>query len=103
MTYSECFPRGPARQNGKLQKARDGVALLAHISEVPVVPMAVLGTYEAWPKSRQWPRPFSCEVRFGEPLRFSRADYKADKSVLSTTTRTIMSRIAELAGEEYPW
>ena len=61
------FPEGTRSPDGKLQKARDGVALLAHMSEVPVVPLAVIGTHEAWPKSRQWPRPFSCEVRFGKP------------------------------------
>lgn len=97
------YPEGTRSSDGKLQEAYDGISFLAHISEVPVIPVAVIGTHEAWPKGRRYPRAGRCEVRFGEQLLFSRDEYRADKTVLSRTTRTIMTRIAALAGEEYPW
>lgn len=97
------YPEGTRSPDGKLQEAHDGIAFLAHMSETPVIPVAVIGTYEAWPKGRRFPKASRCEVRFGEPLLFTRDEYKVDKAVLTRTTRTIMARIAELAGEEYPW
>ncbi len=35
---------------------------------VPVIPVAILGTYEVLPKNRWWPRRHEVLVRFGEPL-----------------------------------
>lgn len=97
------FPEGTRSPDGRLQRARHGAAYLAHLTEAPVVPVAVLGTHEAWPKDRRWPRAGACEVRFGEPLRFQRADFERDRGVLDESLRTIMHRIAALAEEEYRW
>jgi 1-acyl-sn-glycerol-3-phosphate acyltransferase len=96
------YPEGTRSPDGKLQPAQEGIAFLAHHSEMPVVPVAVVGTHEAWPKGGS-PRAHCVEVRFGEPLKFSRAAYREDKRVLASTTRQIMQRIAILAGEDYPW
>ena len=97
------FPEGTRSPNGKLQPAHEGVGFLAHMSEVPVVPIAVIGTYEAWAKGDKRPKASPCSVRFGTPMRFCKADLKRDRSVAHETTRTIMQAVAALAGEEYPW
>ena len=97
------YPEGTRSPHGRLQPAHEGIAFLAHYSEVPVIPVAVVGTHEAWPKGRCLPRAHRVEVRFGEPMCFSRSAYREDKPVLNSTTRQIMQRIAALAGEEYPW
>jgi 1-acyl-sn-glycerol-3-phosphate acyltransferase len=97
------YPEGTRSPNGVLQKAHDGVGYLAHMSEAPVVPVAVSGTHEAWPKGRARPGRGPCTVRFGAPMAFSRADYKRDRTVIAATTRTIMRSVAQLAGEEYGW
>lgn len=97
------FPEGTRSPDGKLQQALEGVGFLAHMSEVPVVPIAVIGTHEAWGKGEKRPRAHPCLVRFGTPMQFSKADLKRDRGVAHETTRTIMQAVAELAGEQYPW
>jgi long-chain acyl-CoA synthetase len=54
---------------------RDGVGLLASVTDVPVVPVWIEGTHDILPKGRTWPRrrrQRNVEVRFGAPLRFDR-------------------------------
>jgi len=97
------YPEGTRSLDGKLRKAHSGVGLLAHLSEVPVVPVAVRGTWEAWAKGTKRPKKAACSVHFGSRLVFSKAAYDADPSIVRDSTRQIMKAIAELADEEYPW
>ncbi|MFZ0704832.1 MAG: lysophospholipid acyltransferase family protein, partial [Candidatus Korobacteraceae bacterium] len=46
------YPEGTRTPNGKLLPFKKGPFHLAMESGVPVLPMTILGTYEAWPKHR---------------------------------------------------
>jgi 1-acyl-sn-glycerol-3-phosphate acyltransferase len=35
---------------------------------VPIVPAAVAGTFESWPRSRPFPRPHPIRVHYGPPI-----------------------------------
>lgn len=50
------FPEGSRSENGELQAFKRGVALLVSRAGCPVVPAAVEGCFEAWPRSRARPR-----------------------------------------------
>lgn len=52
------FPEGQRTFDGQLQPLREGVARLALKAGVPIVPVRVDGAYEAWPRTRTWPRPW---------------------------------------------
>ena len=97
------FPEGGLSPDGDLQKAYEGIGLLAHLSEAPVIPVALRGTHEAWPKGTVLPRPRPCAVCFGEPLAFTRAQYRADRAIIAQSTRRIMRAVGDLAGKEYRW
>jgi 1-acyl-sn-glycerol-3-phosphate acyltransferase len=64
------FPEGTRSNDGTLQPFRDGVAFLALQSRCPIIPCYIGGTYEAWPKSRKWPRFWGVRTfcRFGRPI-----------------------------------
>jgi 1-acyl-sn-glycerol-3-phosphate acyltransferase len=51
------FPEGTRSQDGHLQRFRHGAARLALELGVPLVPIAIVGAYQAMPKGRFWPRP----------------------------------------------
>ena len=36
--------------------------------DAPITPCVISGAYEAWPRSRRWPRPGRISVRFGPPI-----------------------------------
>ncbi len=65
------FPEGKITADGRLAEGKAGVALLARLADVDIIPFAIEGAYEAWPFSRKYPRRFPIEVRFGKPIDVS--------------------------------
>ena len=65
------FPEGTRSRDGWIGEFRLGAARLAIENDVPVVPIAVRGSYQAMPRGAAWPvkgrRPVN--VRFGRPVR----------------------------------
>jgi 1-acyl-sn-glycerol-3-phosphate acyltransferase len=97
------YPEGTRSPDGRLYKGRTGVARLALESRAPVVPCAMIGTFEFLPSGSFRPqmriRP---GVRFGKPLDFSRYYGKeTDRAVLRAVTDEIMLEIQKLSGQEY--
>ncbi|GAA3562055.1 lysophospholipid acyltransferase family protein [Microlunatus spumicola] len=96
------YPEGTRSHDGRLYKGRTGVARLALLSGVPVIPTAVIGTDVIAPPGKIIKRVVSPTVRFGEPLDFSRyAGMEDDRFVLRSITDEIMYAIMELSGQEY--
>jgi 1-acyl-sn-glycerol-3-phosphate acyltransferase len=97
------YPEGTRSPDGRLYKGKTGVARLALESRAPVIPWAMVNTFEMMPPGRPFPklgiRP--C-VRFGKPLDFSRYYGMADdRLVLRAVTDEIMYALMELSGQEY--
>jgi 1-acyl-sn-glycerol-3-phosphate acyltransferase len=96
------YPEGTRAPDNRLYRGKTGVARLALEARVPVVPMAMINTFELMPtgeKPRLGIRP---GVRFGEPLDFSRYYGMAeDRLVLRAVTDEIMYALMELSGQEY--
>ncbi len=62
------FPEGTRSLDGELGELKPGIVALASRAGVPLVPAAIAGTFEAWPKSRRFPRPHAIRVHYGEPI-----------------------------------
>jgi 1-acyl-sn-glycerol-3-phosphate acyltransferase len=62
------FPEGGISRDGLLQPGQPGVAALMSRARVPVIPVAILGTYEVLPFHANFPRAGRVTVRFGEPI-----------------------------------
>jgi Acyltransferase len=97
------YPEGTRSRDGKLHKGKTGVARLALESRAPVVPCAMIGTFEFLPSGSFRP---SLRIRpgviFGGPLDFSRYyGQEADRAVLRAVTDEIMQAIQKLSGQEY--
>jgi 1-acyl-sn-glycerol-3-phosphate acyltransferase len=97
------YPEGTRSPDGRLYRGKTGIARLALEGQVPVIPCAMIGTFEFMPSGRTWPnfrvRP---GVRFGEPMDFSRFYRKAsDRQVLREVTDEVMREIMKLSGQEY--
>jgi 1-acyl-sn-glycerol-3-phosphate acyltransferase len=96
------YPEGTRSPDGRLYRGKTGVARLAIESGAPVVPCAMIGTFELQPPTTIWPN-FKVRpgVRFGEPLDFSGYGGQADATLMRTVTDEIMQAIAKLSGQEY--
>ncbi len=96
------YPEGTRTADGRLYRGKTGVARMALEGHAPVVPVAMIGTYEIQPPGRIRPRIKRVGVRFGDPLDFSRYDgMESDRFVLRSVTDEIMYALMELSGQEY--
>ncbi|GCD39852.1 1-acyl-sn-glycerol-3-phosphate acyltransferase [Streptomyces chrestomyceticus JCM 4735] len=96
------YPEGTRSHDGRLYKGRTGVAAMAIKAQVPVVPCAMIGTFEAQPTGRRLPRAMRITIRFGKPLEFERfAGLDGEHAALRAVTDEIMYEILRLSGQEY--
>src|ERR1022692_431864 len=97
------YPEGTRTPDGRLYRGKTGVARLALEARAPVIPCAMVGTFELLPPGKIVPRlRIRPGVRFGAPLDFSRYyALESDRIVLRAMTDEIMYAIMKLSGQEY--
>ncbi|MBU0503597.1 MAG: lysophospholipid acyltransferase family protein [Candidatus Omnitrophota bacterium] len=66
------FPEGGVSRDGKLKEFRRGVALLAYKTGRPIVPCAILGTFESLPFGSRIPKLRPIKLKIGKPIYFSK-------------------------------
>ena len=62
------FPEGTRTEDGEIAELKPGIVALASRAGVPIIPAAIAGTFEAWPRSRRFPRPHPIRVHYGRPI-----------------------------------
>ncbi|MER5776120.1 lysophospholipid acyltransferase family protein [Streptomyces sp. NPDC002039] len=96
------YPEGTRSHDGRLYKGKVGVAAMALGAGVPVVPCAMVGTFEIQPPGQRIPKIRRVTIRFGEPMEFSRyAGLESERAVLRAVTDEIMYAVLGLSGQEY--
>lgn len=96
------YPEGTRSPDGRLYRGRTGVARMALEARAPVIPIAMIGTFEMQPPGRIIPKVRRPGVRFGKPLDFSRYyGMESDRYVLRAVTDEIMYALMQLSGQEY--
>lgn len=96
------YPEGTRSRDGRLHKGHTGVARLALELHVPVIPVAMKGTFEAKPKGGRLKLFSPTAAIVGAPLDFSKHwDMQDDKAICRQVTDEVMRAIAGLSGQEY--
>ncbi len=96
------YPEGTRSHDGRLYRGKTGVARLALLTGVPVIPVAVLGTDVVAPPGKKFGTFTRPGVRFGKPLDFSRYEgMENDRYILRSITDEIMYELMRLSGQEY--
>jgi long-chain acyl-CoA synthetase len=84
------FPEGERSIDGTVKKFKKGAPILSQHMHVPIVPVAIKGVYELWPRNRGinwslvWPwSGHHVDIVIGKPMSFDEnADYNATASQL---------------------
>lgn len=96
------YPEGTRSPDGRLYRGKVGVAKLILTANVPVIPVAMIGTDKVQPIGRRMPTIRRLGVIFGEPMDFSRYQGMADdRFVQRSVTDEIMYELMRLSGQEY--
>ena len=96
------YPEGTRSPNGTLYRGKTGVARMAMEAKVPILPVAMINTYEIQPPGSLRPRLRRVGVRIGRPLDFSRYEgLENDRFVLRSVTDEVMYELMTLSGQEY--
>ena len=69
------FPEGTRSRNGQVGEFKKTFAILSRELNVPIVPVAVGGAFEALPRGCSWPRRHPVSVRYLAPIRSAGEDY----------------------------
>lgn len=96
------YPEGTRSPNGTLYRGKTGMARMAMEAQVPVLPVAMINTYEIQPPGQLLPRLKRVGVRIGAPLTFDRYEgLENDRFVLRSVTDEVMYELMSLSGQEY--
>jgi len=94
------FPEGERTIDGDLKKFRKGAAILSARLGVPIVPVALDGLYDLWPRGRpfQWRRllPWRAApiaIRFGAPIQAGARSYADDTAELRAAVDQMLREI----------
>lgn len=93
------YPEGTRSPDGRLYKARTGIARLAIESGAPIIPVAMFNTDKIQPTGKVIPKVKRVGMTFGEPIYFE-GDSK-DALFLRECADILMKRIQQLSGQEY--
>ena len=69
------FPEGSRSRDGGIKEFKKGVGIIARELNIPIVPVAISGTYEMLPSGKLFPKPSHVRVSFGKPIHPGGTDY----------------------------
>jgi 1-acyl-sn-glycerol-3-phosphate acyltransferase len=92
------YPEGARSEDGEIGRMERGIALIDRRAHVPVIPAVIVGTFEAWPLQRRFPRPWPVRIRFGPAMNL--ADQNAQQ-IVATVERTLRDMFDEMRGNTH--
>jgi len=89
------YPEGSRTQTGEIGPMEKGIALVIRRAGVPVVPVAIDGSYAAWPKDRKIFRGRPIRVLYGEPMNLSGLKGEQILGRLDRALRSLHARLCD--------
>lgn len=97
------FPEGTRSPDGKLQPLKPGFIALVRRGNASIVPLALAGTFESWPRGKKWPRPARVGIVCGTAIPPNEVAGLDDQALLALVADRLAACFAEartLAGYE---
>ena len=95
------YPEGERTNDGNPRVFRKGAAILSIHTQAPIVPIAIEGFYEAWPRHKKFPKFTDLQLAFGKPIQppplieASEAAYEQLTSELKTRVVAMWQELRE--------
>ncbi|KWR73289.1 acyl-phosphate glycerol 3-phosphate acyltransferase [Arthrobacter sp. W1] len=96
------YPEGTRSPDGRLYRAKLGVAKLALETGAPVIPIAMIGTDKVQPIGQSLPHPGKVGIKIGKPLTFEHlGGQPSNPETLRACADEIRKAINVLSGQSY--
>jgi 1-acyl-sn-glycerol-3-phosphate acyltransferase len=83
------FPEGTRTPDGEVHAIKPGFCAIARRAGVPLVPVALDGAFDAWPRQRRFPRRSVIHVCWGEPIGPMEIEKLSDNELVAEVERRI--------------
>ena len=87
------FPEGGRRDGLTVKDIHDGASFIALKAKVPIIPVGIAGSSDAWPKGTKFPRPKRCVMVIGKPLLESVTYDPAGKRIARSKIKELTSSL----------
>jgi len=89
------YPEGERSIDGTPKIFKKGAAILSIHMQVPIVPMAIEGFYEAWPRNKPFQGFTPLQVAFGDPI-LPPPESQASEAAYEKLTAELKARVVEM-------
>jgi long-chain acyl-CoA synthetase len=89
------YPEGERTNDGNPRLFRKGAAILSIHTQAPIVPVAIDGFYEAWPRHKRFPKFTALQLVFGKPIEPPPAN-EASEAAYERLTSELKSRVVTM-------
>jgi long-chain acyl-CoA synthetase len=99
------YPEGERSNDGNPTVFRKGAAILSIHTQSPIVPVAIEGFYEAWPRHQKYPKFANLQLVFGKPIQpppISEASEAAYEGLTSELKSAVVAMWQELREKKLP-
>ncbi len=89
------FPEGARSRDGSIKEFKKGVAIVAKELNIPVVPVAIRGTYDVLASGRKFPRPSRVIIAIGKPILPGDGTYESLVLSLFREVKALLERLEQ--------
>ena len=90
------FPEGTRTRDGQIAPFRPGFTALAVRSGAAILPVAVEGAFQVWPRWRKFPGPGPIRIHFGKPILPAEFAGRDERELLADVERRVRQCHARL-------
>jgi 1-acyl-sn-glycerol-3-phosphate acyltransferase len=87
------FPEGSRTNNGELLPIERGVSLILRRVRVPVIPVVIDGSYQAWPMNQSIFQPRKIQLTYGPAMELSGLNDKEIVQMIEKTLRGMLEKM----------
>jgi long-chain acyl-CoA synthetase len=89
------YPEGERSIDGTPKKFKKGAAILSIHMQVPVIPVAIEGFYETWPRGKPFQKFAPLRMKFGDPI-FPPPEVNASEAAYERLIADVRARVVEM-------
>jgi long-chain acyl-CoA synthetase len=89
------YPEGERSIDGTPKTFKKGAAILSVHLQVPIVPVAIEGFHDAWPRGKSFQKFTPLNIQFGDPI-YPPAEAEVSESTYEALTAQLKSRVVEM-------